>query len=829
LEIAVFTSRSVLSIALTTSVALLVGSSQLCSQSGEEEARIRKLTERIDRLEAELASRGDVTDPAPPTDPARRLAWFDEHKRMRASTPHKDMAWQFLGPDNVSGRITDLAVPTPRGSTYTIYGATATGGVWRTDNEGTTWQPIFDQEASTSIGDIALDPSNPDVLWVGTGEANIFRSSTAGCGLYKTEDGGKTWQHRGLGGTHTIARIVVHPKDPNTIFVAAGGHEWTDNPERGVYKTTDGGETWQRVLFVNDRTGAVDLVINPDNPDVLYAATWQRIRRHWNDPRVEEGYDKNGIWKSIDGGDTWKPINAGLPGAEFRGRIGIDLCKSQPSTLYAFVDCYEIAKGDSPKGEDSYGRSRKKTIEGAQVYRSDDDGVTWRKTSKSSRYMRGACSTYGWVFGQVRADPVDPDTVYIMGLALNVSNDSGATFRRLRGMHGDHHALWIDPSNTSYLINGNDGGAAISYDGGKKWRTTRESLPAVQFYNVGFDSDQPFHVYGSIQDHGSRRGTVTIDRKNNRISGSDWKNAPGGEASTHVADPSDSNTLYSEGFYGSISRTDMTTRERTAIKPKDQEGEPKLRGQWLAPFIISPHNPRIIYHGMNHLFRSMDRGDKWQRISPDLSYADPDKIGDIQYQTIFSIAESHQQFGLLFVGTDDGRVHRTFDGGNTWEEITGGLVSNRWISRIEASRFTAGTIYLAQNGKRNDDFTAYLWCSSDNGSTWRDISKGIPGGPINVVREDPKDGNILYVGTDHGVYVSTDRAKTWHVLGSDLPSTPVHDLIIHPRDDVAVIATHGRGMYALDVQPLRKDADSEGSAGSMPDGDASVGKQPAGK
>tara|TARA_R110002096_G_scaffold30459_15_gene90767 strand:- start:77 stop:2563 length:2487 start_codon:yes stop_codon:yes gene_type:complete len=821
-EIAVSTPRPVLSVVLTVSVALLVGSSQLCSQSPDEEARIRKLTERLNRLEAKLAIAGGVVDSASATAAAQRLAWFEEHKRMRSETPHKDMRWHFLGPDNVSGRITDLAVPMPRGRTYTIYAATATGGVWRSVNEGTTWEPIFDQEASTSIGDIALDPSNPDVLWVGTGEANIFRSSTAGCGLYKTEDGGKTWQHRGLGDTHTIARIVVHPKDPDTIYVAAGGHEWTDNAERGVYKTTDGGKNWQRVLYVNERTGAVDLVINPDNPDVLYAATWQRIRRHWNDPRIEEGYDKSGVWKTADGGATWQPINAGLPAAEVRGRIGIDLCKAQPSTLYAFVDCYEIAKGESPKGEDSYGRSRKKTIEGAQIYRSDDDGVTWRKTSKSNRYMRGACSTYGWVFGQVRADPVDPDTVYMMGLALNVSNDSGETFRRLRGMHGDHHALWIDPNNPSYLINGNDGGTAISYDGGKRWRTSRDNLPAVQFYNVGFDSDSPFHVYGSIQDHGSRRGTVTIDRKKNRIYGSEWQNTSGGEASTHAVDPSDSNTLYSEGFYGSISRTDQSTRKRTAIKPKDREGEPKLRGQWLAPFIISPHNPRIIYHGMNHLFRSMDRGDKWQRISPDLSYAEPEKIGDIPYQTIFAIAESHQHFGQLYVGTDDGRVHRTFDGGKAWEEITAGLAPNRWISRIEASRFVDGTIYLSQNGKRNDDFAAYLWRSTDHGTTWQDISKGIPGGPINVVREDPKDGKILYVGTDHGVYVSTDGAKSWDVLGRDLPSTPVHDLIIHPRDDVAVIATHGRGMYAVDVQPLRADGDSE----EEPGGQSSEGREP---
>jgi len=780
----------------------LISACPLSCQSAEQQAKIDKLVARLQHLEAELAQQSRPVDSTPPTEPGKRLQWFDQHERMRDDSPHKDMRWQFLGPDNVSGRVTDVAVPAPRGRTYTIYAATATGGVWRTDNEGVTWRPIFEQQVTTSIGDLALDPSDPETLWVGTGEANIFRSSAAGCGVYKTSDGGKTWQHRGLGATHTIARIVVHPKDSDTVYVAASGHEWTDNEERGVYKTTDGGETWQRVLYVNDRTGAIDLLIHPENPDILYAASWQRIRRKWNDPRMEPGYDKSGIWKSTDAGANWRQINVGLPAAEHRGRIGIDLCRAHPSTLYAMVDCYEEVDSAPVGGEDSYGREKLKSIEGAQIYRSDDDGETWRKTSKSDRYMRGACSTYGWVFGQVRADPVDKDTVYMMGLSLNVSNDSGESFRRLRGMHGDHHALWIDPNNPNYLINGNDGGAAISYDGGKKWRTTTKTLPAVQFYNVAVDMATPFHVYGSIQDHGSRRAEVV--RRRGSIVGRNWEGTAGGEASTHAVDPTDIDTLYSEGFYGSISRTDQSSGDRVRIKPKDEEGEPKLRGQWLAPFIISPHNPRIIYHGMNHLFRSMDRGDKWERISPDLSYADADQLGDIPYQTIFAIAESHHAFGNLYVGTDDGRVHRTFDGGGKWEDITAGLAPHRWISRIEASRFADGTIYLAQNGKRNDDFAAYLWRSTDHGSTWRDISGGIPGGPINVVREDPRDAKILYVGTDVGAYVSTDGAASWQVLGGGLPSTYVHDLVVHPRDDIAIIATHGRGMYALDLAPLRK-------------------------
>ncbi len=734
---------------------------------------------------------------------ADRLDAHDRHLEMSKAPAFKELRWQFLGPNNVSGRVTDVAVPYPKGRNYSIYVATASGGVWKTDNEGTTWRPVFDQQASTSIGDVTIDPSNHEVVWVGTGESNIFRSSMAGTGVYRSADGGRTWKHMGLANTHTIARIVVHPSDSNIVYVAASGHEWTDNSERGVYKTTDGGLNWTRVHHVNDETGAIDLVMHPTNPNILYTSSWQRRRELWNDPRNTDESAHSGIFMTTDGGDHWSAINSGLPEAKLRGRIGIDICRSQPNTLYAFVDCYQIAKGPAPRGEDSYGRKRKGAIKGAEIYRSDDGGANWRKTSPDNRSMRGASATYGWVFGQVRADPIDPNTVYMMGLGLKVSNDSGKTFQNLRGMHGDHHALWIDPDNTDYLVNGNDGGVAISYDGGKNWRTSRESLPAVQFYNVAMDMESPFHVYGSIQDHGSQQGTIKIGSSRKRITGDGWKRTSGGEGSTHAVAPTGTPTLYSEGFYGSISRTDLETGTRTPIKPKNPESEPGLRGQWIAPFMISHHNPRIIYHGMNHIFRSMDRGEKWERISPDLSYADPNKMGDIPYQTIFTMDESHHKFGVLYAGTDDGRLHRTDNSGGSWQEITKGLAANRWISRVETSRFTDSVVYVAQNGKRNDDFTAYVWRSSDSGRTWVDISSGIPCGPVNVIREDPKKRGLLYVGTDVGVYVSEDDGSTWQVLGSGLPSTFVHDIAVHTRDDVMVIATHGRGMYALDVRPIQ--------------------------
>ena len=741
------------------------------------------------------------------TPAADRMAWYQKHVEMKEASEFKDLKWQFLGPTNISGRVTDVAATVPRGDTYSIYAATASGGVWKTENEGTTWQPVFEHGVSTSVGDVTIAPSNQDIVWIGLGEANIFRSSMAGAGVYKSTDAGKTWQHMGLATAHTIPRIVIHPTNPDIVYVADSGHEWTDNPERGLYKTTDGGKTWERVFYVDEKTGVIDLVMAPDNPDTIYAATWQRIRKRWNDPRNEPDYTGSAIHKSTDGGKTWNAINQGLPAAHLRGRIGIDVCSTKPNVLYAFVDNYDIAeKQPDQSATDSYGRPRNKIIKGAEVYRSDDSGLQWRKVSESNDYMRGLSATYGWVFGQIRVDPNDPETIYVMGLALNVSNDGGKTFRRLRGMHGDHHALWINPEDSNYLINGNDGGINMSYDGGKSWRLFTNQIPAVQFFNVMYDMDSPFRIYGSIQDHGSMSGVVSIRENRDgtrQMRPVEWDRAPGGEGSSHAIDPTDPNTVYSAGFYGQISRTELDTNQRQRLLPSPDPNEPPLRGQWIAPFVISPHNPRVLYHGMNFLYRSMNRGDDMKRISPDLTNNLVDQIGDIPYQTISTISESPFEFGVIYVGTDDGHVHVTHDSGLTWKKIEQGIKPDRWISQIEASRHTDGTVYMSQNGKRNDDLTPYLWKSTDFGKTWQSIVANIPSGPINVVREDPKNGNVLYVGTDLGVYVSTDGGTQWQTLASGLPTTFVSDLVIHPREDVVVISTHGRGMWGLDVRTIQ--------------------------
>jgi photosystem II stability/assembly factor-like uncharacterized protein len=730
------------------------------------------------------------------------MEMFQRHQAMAEASPFKNHSWQLVGPMNTSGRMTDIAVVTPKGQNYTVYVAGASGGVWRTNNEGVTWEPIFQDGPTTSIGDVTIAPSDPDIIWIGTGEANIFRSSMAGAGVFKSTDAGESWQHMGLVGTNTIPRIIIHPDNPDIVYVAASGNEWTHNEERGLYKTTDGGQNWDRVFYVDDQTGVIDLIIHPTDPNTLYAATWQRVREKWNDPRNEADYTGSAIHMTTDGGATWQELTDGLPEPRYRGRIGIDISRSNPDILYAFVDNYEIGQEAPAGATDAYGRPRGGAIRGATVFRSDNGGANWERTSEYDQYMGGASGTYGWVFGQMRVDPNNSDRVYIMGLALNVSDDGGKSFRPLPGMHGDHHGLWIDPDNSDYLVNVNDGGVAISYDAGATWRTFYDNLPLVQFFNVALDMDDPFRAYGSIQDHGSRRGVVDLSRGRHNIPAVDFESAPGGEGSSHAIDPTDPNTVYSAGFYGTIQRSDMATGETTQILPAKNPDELNFRGQWVAPFILSPHNPFIIYHGMNFLFRSMDRGETWTRLSGDLTFNDPDKYGDIPYQTIFSIAESPFTFGLLYVGTDDGRVWRTDDSGANWKEINQG-VPTVWVAELVASQYDAATVYMAQNGKRDDNFSPFLWKSTDYGESWTSIVNNLPIGPVNTIREDPKNPDVLYVGTDIGVYVSLNGGAEWHVLSGGLPSTFVHDLQIHPREDIMVAATHGRGIWALDVRPIQ--------------------------
>jgi len=750
------------------------------------------------------------------SDPALRMKWIGEHQAMKAATPHKDLKWRFIGPDIIGGRCTDVDVPL--GSRNIIYVASAVGGLWKTENTGVTWTCLTDELPTMSSGDIAISESNPNVIYYGTGEANIFRSSMAGTGVYKSTDAGKTWQHAGLEGTYTIGRIRIHPSNPDIAYVAAPGHEWTYSPDRGVYKTTDGGKTWTKVLYLNEKVGAIDLVMDSKNPDTLIASMCHRIRLRWSDPVPESG---DGLYKTTDGGKTWKEANAGLPDTKFTGRIGLDLCRSKPNVVYAFVDNHTASRPPSPTEKDSYGRQRTyPDIIGAEVYRSDDQGGSWKLMSAHDRMMERFGGTYGWVFGQIRVDPSHDDVVYLMGLGLYKSTDSGKSWRGLNyeNLHGDHHGLWIDPADSNYMINVNDGGANASYDGGVSWRDFHKGIPSIQFYNVALSMAKPFAAHGSVQDWGTYR-VVGLTPPGAAPAGPGrrargpvlrWETAPGGEG-THIAiDPTNPNICYASSFYGRLERSEYKDGQWTSkvIFPRPAQGEPEHRGQWLAATIISPHDPKTVYHGFQYVFRSKDMGETWQKISPDLTYNLPENQGKLPYAinfaTLTAIEESPLKAGLLYAGSDDGRVHVTKDGGANWTEVTAGLPYYKHVWNITASKYDEATVYASLIGRHDDDFAPYIFKSADYGKTWTNIAGKLPGS-TNTLREDPKKAGVLYAATDLGVYVTTDGAKTWNYLGSGFPNAPVWDLQIHPRDNMIVIATNGRGMWVLDdPSPLQK-------------------------
>ncbi|MCX6565950.1 MAG: hypothetical protein NTW38_05935 [Candidatus Aminicenantes bacterium] len=742
------------------------------------------------------------------TDPALRLQWAEQYAALKAQTPYPCLAWRFIGPDIVGGRCTDIAVP--KGNPNVIYIGSATGGVWKTEDMGATWKPLTDELPTPSTGDLAVADSDPNIVWLGTGEANHFRASIAGIGVYKSTDAGKTWTHMGLAATQTIGRILIHPTNPDIVYVAATGHEWTYNPDRGVYKTIDGGKTWDKVLFINEKVGAIDLVMDPTHPDVLIASMVNRIRQRWSDP-VPGGED--GLFKTVDGGKTWKELTNGLPDTTLTGRIGLDLCRAKPNVVYAYVDNHNPLRMPDPKERDSYGRARTYAdIIGAEVYRSDDQGEHWAKVSPVNRLFERFGGTYGWVFGQIRVDPVDENTVYIMGLGLFRSRDGGKTWAELgREVHGDHHGLWINPEDPTFLINVNDGGASLSKDDGKTWVSFVKEIPTIQFYNVALDMAQPFDAHGSIQDHGTMRGTGIAPAKSGVAAPVRWTYSAGGEGTQIAIDPTNPNVIYSSSFYGRLMRSEYKDGEwkEKNIYPKAAPGEPDYRGQWLAATILSPHDPKTVYHGFQYVFRSRDEGATWEKISPDLTAYDPAKQGKLPYAipfaSITAIAESPFKAGVIYAGTDDGRVHVTMDGGGQWTEITAGLPVYKHVWTIVASKYDPATVFIALIGRHEDDFAPYVFKSADYGKTWRSLAANMPGGPVNVIREDPKKTGVLYAGTDQGVFVSRDGVGAWQYLGKGLPNCPVWDIQIHPRDNMMVIATNGRGMWVLDdLSPVQK-------------------------
>ncbi len=700
-----------------------------------------------------------------------------------------ELSWRSIGPARSTGRVVDLAVDPYKPSTF--YVASATGGLWKTENMGTTFKCVFEKGA-ISIGDVAVSPADPRIVWVGTGEANNQRSSYRGTGIWVSRDAGKTWSCTGLAEGHHVGRIAPHPQDPLIAYAAVVGHLYTENKERGLYKTIDGGKTWKLVKYLGPKVGFIDVVVDPRNPEVVYAASYERIRRAWNYDGSGEG---SRIWKSADGGKTWKMLAGGLPGGKL-GRIGLAIYPKDPRILYACIQNFNI----KPKTAVRRGRPGTENMV-CQVYRTDDGGVTWKKVN-----VKPESVTYNYYFGQIRVDPVDPDRVWLLSTQLWVSGDGGKTWKPngAPGCHVDHHALWIDPSNPEHLILGNDGGLYMSWSRGKSWDWIG-NLPITQVYALTADNRDPYVVYFGTQDDGSW-GTVSATGGRSGIPyrftfGTLW-----GDGFYSAVDPVDPNTLYAESQFGGLARVDILSGGARMIKPRSPRGYPPLRFNWMSPLVISPHNPRILYFGSQYLHRSLDRGDHWQVISPDLTTNDKAKLrGNVPHCTITTISESPLKPGLIWVGTDDGKVQVTLDGGAHWRDLSGafpGDVRKLWVSRVEASHFDPAVAFVAYNGYREDDFRPLLYMTSDYGATWTPIANDLPAGPINVVRQDPRAKDLLFVGSDAGVFFSLDSGGSWTRLDKGMPDVACHDLYIHPREKDLIAGTHGRGVFILDITPL---------------------------
>lgn len=704
------------------------------------------------------------------------------------------LEWRNIGPAVMGGRIADIAVDESDVSTF--YVASATGGLWKTTNNGASFTALFQGQAVSTIGDVTLAPSNPNEVWVGTGEPQNRQSSPWGNGVYRSRDGGKSWEHMGLENTLHIARIRIHPANPDIAYVAAVGHLWGPNPERGVYRTTDGGESWEKVLFVDEHTGAIDLAMDPRDPKTVYAAMYQRRRTGFG---FNGGGPGGGIYRTLDGGDSWEELTNGLPEGN-KGRIGIDVCRSDGSIVYAIVEA-ETGQG---------------------VYRSTDRGDTWTQMSDTNpRPM---------YYSQIRVDPNDDQQVYVLGSPFFRSSDGGRTFESVEwpGVHVDHHAFWIDPNDSDHLLLGNDGGVYASFDGSESW-TMYDNIVVSQFYEIGVDMRDPYWVCGGLQDNGSWCGPSATYSEVGILNGH-WQNIYGGDGYYAQIDPNDHTIIFAESQNGRPARVDLVTGERTRIQPvafpEDPDGEGReLRWNWDTPIVMSGHDPSVVYYGANILFRSRDRGGSWEEASPDLTKGiDRDtleimgvELADVKlsrndgissYGNITQIAESPLDAHVLYVGTDDANVQVTRDGGASWTNVVGRipeLPSRTYVSGLVASRHTEGRLYATFDGHRNDDYRAYVYVSENYGEGWRRITRGLPETSVNRIEEHPRNPNLLFVANEVGLFFSIDRGGQWTRLENNLPTVPVDDIVIHPRDNDLIIGTHGRGIWIIDdITPLEQ-------------------------
>jgi photosystem II stability/assembly factor-like uncharacterized protein len=776
----------------------------------------------------------------------------------------KSVSFREIGPTQQGGRFVDFAAveATPQ----VFYAASSTGGLFKTEDNGLHFTSVFENQPVASLGAVAVSQSNPNVVYLGSGEGNNSRSTYWGDGVYVSTDAGKTWTHSGLSDSHHIGRIVVHPTDPNTAYVAALGHLYSENAERGLYKTTDGGKTWAKSLGpqINGHdVGVADVAMDPKNPLVLYAAAYDKVRRPWT---FAAGGPGSALYKTIDGGKTWNKIETGLPAGTL-GRMGISISRQDPNTVYAVVETVEVGAGAEglKRLADGFADSH-----GSVVMRSDDAGKTWRQvapaiaaapapaaaatgaggrgaatTGAAGRGGRGAgglnANDTPYYYSQIRVDPNNKEHIFVLSTAASQSFDGGQTWQGL-GAGGDNHGLLIDPKDSKHMLLGYDHGMSMTFDGGAHWFHP-DNLAAAQCMGIGFDMAQPYNVYCGLQDNGSKRGPSTM-KGGGAIPFEAWSNIGGGDGQQNVVELQTSRYLYNESQFGAMERTDLWTGQtkgmggmgRGNTAPAQWEGQ-EIRWNWNAPIVVSPHNPDTVYHAANVVLRSVDRGDAWERISPDLSVNDPATrggTGNVSYATITALDESPIVPGVLWAGTDDGNVQVTKDGGKTWTNVRDRIIGDPgyWVSRVEASHANAGTAYVSVTGLRNDDFRPLVWKTTDYGQTWTSIAANLPKEAINTVREDPSNADLLWVGTDLGLYGSLDGGKSWtKVTGSPmaagggggrgggggaggfggggaqephgvLPTTPVYDVKIQPRDHELVLGTHGRGIWIADISAL---------------------------
>lgn len=743
--------------------------------------------------------------------------------QMKAEGIAQAFPWRSIGPANMSGRISDIEA-LDDDFTFVIIGS-ASGGVWKSVNAGITWEPIFDTYGAASIGDVAIFQKDPNIIWVGTGEKNPRNSIAWGDGIYKSTDGGKTFTNMGLKETHSIGKIITHPEDPNIVFAAAVGHLWGYSGTRGLFKTTDGGKTWNKIkrgLPDDGKTGAIELIMDPSNPDILYVGFWQRIRRPY---RFDSGGPKGGIFKSTDGGNSWKKLKKGLPKGD-TGKIGLAVCRSKPDVLMAFVEHGFRPRQNNPDGTENP-EYKDMTKLGTGIYRSEDGGETWQYMNRYNNRP--------FYYSHIYLNPIDDKIVYVVTGSYLISYDGGKTLERQNtGIHGDYQALWSDPNNKDRYYIGNDGGAALTHDHGKNYLFF-DNLPVSQFYAIGADNRDPYYVYGGLQDNGSWGGPSN-SRDSMGILTDHWFRIGGGDGFYTVPDPNDWSTVYAESQQGYLNRVDINTRRGRSIRPNKNNiinydqyvtqeildlqkeagwgDDNPFRFNWNSPIVASHHFPGTVYFGGNFVFKTKDRGESWEIISPDLTTQDPKKIdrdtggltpdvtGAENHCAVVVISESPLTPDLIWAGTDDGNVQITKNRGQSWTNVRAnfkGVPDGIWVSRVEASHFHEGTCYVTFDGHRSDNFTPWVFKTTDFGKTWTNISNNLPDGQVTyVIREDPINRNLLFVGTEFGLFVSLDGGGNWERFMNNLPTVAVHDIIIHPLYKDIIIGTHGRGIWICD-------------------------------